>query len=154
MGDGQLKEIKGDIFTTQADLICVTTNGIVVNGLLVMGAGIAKLFADRYPRIRKILGYQVERHGNLPHLFETDDHKMVCSFPTKHNYSDPSDMRLIRQSAYRLVDIVNMSWEYPNPCRTVLLPRPGCGLGGLSWQKDVKPVLEGILDDRFSVITP
>ena len=34
---------------------------------------------------------------------------------------------------------------------TVVLPRPGCGNGGLRWQ-DVRPLLGLSLDDRFIVV--
>ena len=61
-----MKEIKGDIFDYIgiADAICVTTNGIVKkNGELVMGAGIAKAMADKYPDLAKVLGKKVNTTG-------------------------------------------------------------------------------------------
>lgn len=48
-----------------------------------------------------------------------------------------------------MVDLVNRhDWG------TVALPRIGCGLGGLSWQDCVQPMLAQHLDDRFVVLTP
>jgi len=35
----------------------------------------------------------------------------------------------------------------------VVMTRPGCGNGGLSWE-GVRKALEPILDDRFIVVTP
>lgn len=31
------------------------------------------------------------------------------------------------------------------------LTRPGCALGGLDWESQVRPLLEPILDDRFII---
>ena len=56
-----------------------------------------------------------------------------------------SDINLIDKSIKQLVELTNqMGWE------TVVLPRIGCGNGGLNWD-DVKPVIEPYLDHRFIV---
>ena len=58
-----------------------------------------------------------------------------------------SRIDLIYQSAVELQKLATeREWK------SIVLPRPGCGAGGLEWT-DVKPVLENVLDDRFYVIT-
>ena len=52
-----MKEVKGDIWKSDCDIIAITTNGVVKkNGELVMGRGIASQAKQRYPDIPKILG--------------------------------------------------------------------------------------------------
>jgi hypothetical protein len=54
---------------------------------------------------------------------------------------------LIEDSARQLVYLTTTKrW------RKVLLPRPGCSAGELRWE-NVRPILNEILDDRFTVIT-
>jgi O-acetyl-ADP-ribose deacetylase (regulator of RNase III) len=150
-------EITGDIFEQKdADAICVTTNGIVNNsGEIIMGAGIAKVFRDKYSdtefgSLASNLGIMVKKHGN--HVFigcheRVDQHKIaIVSFPTKEHYNDKSTINLIVRSANELVEKTNK-----NKWKKVVLPRPGCGLGGLNWE-EVKPHLEEIFDDRFYVV--
>lgn len=146
-----MKEIVGNIFDIRdADAICVTTNGVVKsNGELVMGAGIAKQFAVRYPGLALRLGYWVRKSGNHV-IADVEDYPgpQVVTFPTKHHWQDPSDLGLIQQSARELKDLcTTMGWT------KVVLPRVGTGLGQLPWTQ-VKAVLDPILDDRFYVITP
>jgi O-acetyl-ADP-ribose deacetylase (regulator of RNase III) len=147
-----MKEIKGNIFDVKdADAICVTTNGVVkANGELVMGKGIALEFAKRYPGLAAHFGKVVKYNGNRVFMFMTEpDQAQVVSFPTKNHWKDGSDIDLIIQSAKELVYLTTRySWV------KVVLPRPGCGLGGLDWEKEVKPAIENILDDRFYIITP
>jgi O-acetyl-ADP-ribose deacetylase (regulator of RNase III) len=71
----------------------------------------------------------------------------LYSFPVKHNWWENADFDLIEQSTIELKSIADRK-KYD----TIVLPRPGCGNGGLDWE-DVKPILETHFDNRFYVIT-
>lgn len=148
-----MQEIKGDIFKQlDADAICVTTNGIVKgNGELVMGKGVALAFKNKFPGLAKELGKTVSLEGNHVSVGYYALHgksMAIVSLPTKHDWQDPSDLKLIERSVEELVRWANsMQWK------KVYLPRPGCQNGGLSWERQVKPLIEPMLDDRFYIIT-
>lgn len=59
-----------------------------------------------------------------------------------------STLELVEESLKQLVEYID-SFENVN----VLLPRPGCSNGGLDWYKDVKPLCEKYLDNRFTIIS-
>lgn len=135
--------------TKPTDAICITTNGIIkANNRAVMGAGIAKTANDLY-KLDAELASHLKTCGNTPHVFLTTGYNgcQLISFPTKHNWRDNSDLHLIKRSAEILVEICN----YRHISKCYLTP-PGCNLGKLNWDKDVKPILENILDDRFVVV--
>lgn len=148
---------KGNIWSLPFDdnsAICVTTNGIVKrDGKAVMGAGIAKQARDMFGA-DAVLGKKLTRLGNHVHdlgLYTNKHQFHLISFPTKHDWHDQSDLNLIRQSAKELVALTDqMGFS------TVYLTPPGCALGRLDWETQVRPVLEGILDDRFvvTIFTP
>ena len=126
-------EQAGDIWTTDADARCVTTNGILRrDGALIMGKGIALEAAKRFPGIDRILGEKVRTQGNVPYY--VPEHQ-VFSFPTKQHWRDKSSLPLISR-AHHLVELVNLLCM-----NKVILPRPGCGSGGLQWE-EVKPAIE------------
>lgn len=151
-----------DIWTEPCDAICITTNGFVkVNGALVMGAGVAGQAQARYPAFPKIAGAAVKRHGNIVmafhsdhlernHFYDPPSNQWFITFPVKHKWFESADLELIEQSANQLMTMLSepafSSWK------KVLLPRPGCGNGHLSWDQ-VKPVIQPILSDRVVVVT-
>lgn len=133
----------------KVDAICIPTNGIVKdNRNLVMGAGLARDASVRCPGIAYVLGSQVGAYGNYPFIGGRLELTWLVSFPTKHHWQDDSSIMLIRSSAQRLKTMVDQRcWEF------VALPRVGCGLGKLKWNK-VESVLNEVLDERFTAYTP
>ena len=164
-----MKEIKGNIFDLMledgVDSICITTNGIVGNdGKALMGAGTAGAAASKWPAVRANLGHCLKDRPNYPYVIgmldkennfqntslkiikEKDFKCLIWSFPTKDDFRFKSIPKLIEQSASLMVKNADKL-----DLKKVLIPLPGCGrgTGKLSWTKDVKPLLEPILDDRF-----
>lgn len=145
-------EATGNILSTEilsvADAVCVTTNGIVKSdGRLVMGAGVALAFANKWPELSRDLGGFVEDEGNIVNYVEYLNCPMIISFPTKHHYREGSDIGLIKRSALQLMEIIE---EFQ--LSRVYLPRPGTGLGKLSWET-VRKAISSLLDNRVTVIS-
>jgi len=147
-----MREERGDLWERgkSADAICITTNGFVKNnGNLVMGAGVAGQAQERWPRLPALFGRVVKDNGNHVYgldMLHDDEVTTLLTFPVKHVWYEEADYELIARSALELVELTDtMGWK------EVVLPRPGCGNGKLSWF-DVKPIIEPILDDRFVVV--
>lgn len=142
-----MKETRGDLWAQEADALVILTNGVVAGGYLVMGGGVAREAKELIPELPLVWGQDILNHGLHVCSYEATTVPAIVSFPTKRHWRDPSDPGLIAQSALELDAMTDhRGWG------TVVLPRPGCGLGGLRWE-DVRPILEPILDDRFHVIT-
>lgn len=139
-------EIQGnlwDYYITHGWLM-VTTNGDVNSkGRAVMGRGVAYQAASRFPDLSKDLAYFLRDVGNIPVIL----HKyLMMTLPVKHHWHELADIQLIRNSCNYLVGrLADTNIE------KIYMPRPGCGNGGLIWEK-VKPEIETILDNRFVVV--
>lgn len=149
-----MKEIFGDLFEQNdfsVDAICITTNGDVNSkNQAIMGRGCAKEAKDKCPNIENVLGTLLNHYSNVVHILGKyrKDLPLVLSFPVKHRWSEKADLKLIKKSALELKLIADdHSWQ------KIIIPRPGCGAGGLDWCSQVKPVIKKILDDRFYIIT-
>lgn len=150
-------EIRGDLWDQTDDILCITTNGTVKkNGCGVMGAGCAKEAKIMFEGIDQTLGENIQRVGNnlsVLHRYERTDkegEQFIVSFPVKHHWSEKADLKLIEHSAYQLTTVMDLF-----PFESAIVPRPGCGNGGLDWEMEVKPVLEIIWRDydNIKVIT-
>ena len=153
-------EVVGNLWDSEADVRVITTNGSVKkNGEAVMGRGCALEAKQRWPALAATLGTYITRFGNRVTYFQ--DYNLF-TFPVKHEWMQKADIDLIKLSAEQLSLHALHSWE------VILMPRPGCGNGGLQWCscpegwvglphedlcKGVKHLIAPILDDRFHVIT-
>lgn len=145
-----MKEIAGNFWDVEQSYkgLCCTTNCVVKNdGTLVMGAGIAKQFSDKFPHLPLTWGKQVKNLGKPHVLFSKIHTQWLIGIPTKIHWRDNSSLELISQSLQQLVTVSNALG-----LDSVLLTRPGCGLGGLNWDTMVRQMASHILDNRFTVI--
>lgn len=144
-----MKEVKGDIwdYYDKGNWIVITTNGTVKkNGECVMGRGVAREAKQRISWLPKELGRLIKDYGN--NVFYFVDARII-SLPTKHNWWEKADTGLIEDGIHQLVIYADTRDNIIIP--PIYMVRPGCSNGRLDW-KDVKPILEKYLDDRFIVV--
>lgn len=138
-------ETVGDIwgYADQSAIIVITTNGSLTrDGRAVLGRGVARQAAMFFPGLAEKLGSKIKEQGN--HVFDLGSG--VVSFPVEETAWSQPDLRIIANSSRELRLLADHSgWQL------VIVPRPGCGGGGLAW-KDVKPCLELWFDERFTII--
>jgi hypothetical protein len=125
----------------RADAVCITTNGNTDRfGNAVMGKGIAAQAKQRFPGIEVTLGSFLRHGDNVPYPIHNGFPTLV-SFPTKYNWREDASLFLIEKSAKFLGDmIINYGWRQER----VVITRPGCGLGNLTWDV-VEPIMERYL---------
>lgn len=124
-------------------VVAITTSGSVArDGRAVLGRGCARQAAEWMPGMAARLGTLIAARGNHVH----DLGAGLVSFPVEDSAWSPPDLTLIARSARELRTLADLKgWK------SVVVPRPGCGGGGLPW-KLVRPLLAPHFDERFVVI--
>lgn len=139
-----LTEAYGDIFDVASDYECdAVGHGANVDGL--MGAGIARLFKNKFPSNYKLYREicflakrnNIEIAGSYCGLLDINSGKAVYNLFTQDR---PGHNARIEWVAESFEDVV--SSEVFSPVR-MCIPKIGCGIGGLEWE-DVKTTLEEI----------
>ena len=150
-------------------IVCTINQVLKSDGTLVMGAGIAKDFAEKFEWLPDRWGIRTDELSYRATPEERATHTRsypfvdfsgycpsgvsfilplaVVGIHTKLDWRDPSPIWLVDRSIKQLYIIARaMDWK------KIVMTRPGCGNGGLSWERQVKPIMELVLDDRFTVV--
>jgi len=138
-------EVTGDIWKYLGRaVVAITTNGSLTrDGRAVLGRGVARQALEHLPDLPQRLGVLIAAGGNHVH----DLGEGVVSFPVEESAWSLPDLRLIARSARELRHLADLrDWE------RIVVPRPGCGGGGLRWP-EVGPLLMEQFDERFLVIS-
>jgi len=140
-----VRETSGDVWGyVGRSIIVITTNGSLTrDSRIVPGSGVTLQATIRYPWLAVKLGSRIREHGS--HVFDLGSG--IVSFPVEETAWSLPDPRIISRSAEELRSMADdAGWQ------RIIVPRPGCGGGGLLW-KDVRPLLEPWFDCRFTVIS-
>lgn len=128
-----------DIFDSEAQVLVNP-----VNCVGVMGAGLAKQFAQRFPAFEALYRIDCDR-GLLtpghPQMYGTKESPWVVMFPTKDHWRDPSNLEWVEEGLARLKEMIE-ELSVCTPIRSIAIPKLGCGLGGLNWEEEVRPLVK------------
>ncbi len=137
------------IVYASGDILKATTEAIVnpVNCAGVMGAGLAKQFHDKYPRMYKDYRDMCQLGELIPgrlHVFDREVFSLpffIINFPTKIHWRQPSKLEYIESGLATLVRIMPRL-----NVKDISIPKLGCGLGGLDWH-DVNVLIKKYLSN-------
>lgn len=138
--------------------IVITTNiGWKKDGSNPMGAGVAKIAAERYPELPGWYGRRCKQYGadTAVCYYELGNFFL---FPTKPldedqpwmSWKGDSDLDLIRRSTIQLAKLVEILRDKGRFMPSIGMPMVGCGNGNLT-PRDVLPILRPNLDDSFTL---
>lgn len=128
----------GDLFSSPAQTLVCT-----VNTIGVMGAGVAKVFKEKYPDMFQAYK-RACRDGHFrkyrTFFYRVSDTRNVLCMMTKGHWKYPSKPEWVEASLH---EIARRYQEYG--ITSLALPPPGCGNGGLLWWEEVEPLVSSIL---------
>ena len=143
-------EVTGDLFDLfngdVYDAIVIPVNSTInARGDLVMGAGVAKAAKERWPWLPTAAAARIDYPVYVFRIPDAD--KFIVHFQTKTNWKSDSTIQRVRTSTAALNRWANVRRD---DVSRIIMPRVGCGLGGLPWV-EVGKILGSFLDNRFHV---
>lgn len=136
---------KGNIF--ESKMACLVNP---VNTVGVMDKGLALAFKKKYPRMFRVYQTLCKRRMlevGAPWLWTyTPVGVQVLLFPTKVHWRAPSKPHYIGDGLRTFADRVHNN-AYADPVTSIAFPALGCGLGGLDFETQVRPLMEMYLSE-------
>lgn len=138
----------GDILLSTADAFVIP-----VNCVGVMGAGLAKQFADKFPIGREVYQSMCRdgaiKMGSVAWGFtDFETKRRVVLLPTKFHWRDTSRYDEIESSLKALKWSMNVMPDV----KSIAIPKIGCGLGKLYWSVMHKIIVDVFENVEFDVI--
>jgi len=134
----------GNIFSSKAQVLVNP-----VNTVGVMGKGLALAFKEKYPRMFRVYK-TLCRDGLLrvgfPWLWSDTEGHYVLLFPTKVHWKYFSRVEYIEEGLQSFAARIE-GHAYGFPITSIAFPTLGCGLGGLDFRTQVKPLMETYLSN-------
>lgn len=174
-----MKIVVGDIWDfVQSSIIGIPTNGFITrNGTGVLGRGLALQAKQRYPDISYQFGHHLKMNGHIVGFMMQTPVKLI-SVPVKPCYLEiktPEDLESILPSVRDQYNAVGQivpgfhcradpaiikesliqleAFIQKHNIPSVHIPLLGCGNGGLSFKKDLMPILkETYVSDHVTLV--
>lgn len=138
-----LRYVQGDIVHDEAEVLVNTVNcQLSSHGNGVMGKGVALAFKNAFPSIMKDYEAAIRSGEMAPGralLFDLPDGRKWAALGTKDHFSQPSKQEWVDSGLQELGQKLR-----DGGYKSVALPPPGCGNGGLPW-KDIEPLVHNHL---------
>ncbi len=142
----------GDLLKAEADILVNP-----VNTVGVMGAGLAKQFRERFPKMfedyrracKEGKVYIKVENGKIryrPHVY-LEESFIILNLPTKTHWKLPSRYEyVIAGLRWIRVNYEKLSKLLRKPIRKIAMPFLGCGCGGLSRRKVLELIIRELYD--------
>lgn len=142
---------KGTITYINDDITHATTEYIMhgVNCRGVMGSGVAKAIRAEWPSVYSLYHqYVKDQDEDYASLLGTVHIVRVSKNPDIHVVNAFTQVNYGKNGRYASVDAVKecLTEVCRRLCknRSISIPKIGCGLGGLSWEEEILPIVEEI----------
>lgn len=140
--------VKGDLFTTKANIIA---HGVNCSG--GFGSGIAGMIAKKYPEARKAYFLQHTKFGGwklgMVQTLLIDKGPVIANCATQQFYG-PGDKVYLDYDALRACMKTLKSIAIQTR-RSIAMPKIGAGLAGGDWKK-IKKILEEVFTDYDATV--
>lgn len=137
------------IYYIQGDITDVT-HGYIMHGVNckgVMGSGVAKAIRNKWPKVFTVYKRRVmNKRERYAELLGTVQIVRVTESPTINIINAFTQITYGRKGKHADVNAIRSCLEKvcSGLCKNgeLCIPKIGCGLGGLSWEREVLPIIE------------